>query len=871
VSERTFKYRVEIDTSDVARATAEVRTAFAKSMNQVAIGGAVASPSSGKGGLGDPIKAIMGFSIAGYGLTQLGQLGMQLGQLGGANLRTQKSFEGLAAGANMVADSLMNRLRNATQNTVTSQRLMASSNMLLLSAQTGQIQTTEKQIETLAKFARLRGTQLGVGTEEAYTRLVYGITKREVELIDELAISPKSIAQALGVSVQNINKDTNAFYQGIIKVAEAELAKAGDLPLDEAAKMEQASNQLAEAWDKLAIASAKPVSFVLTWTAQGVESGGDLFDFVKEELKHITDEPRRGMRDVLHSRDITPTVFGQFVPPGTEISSETQAMIDAYEQLGEARNAAFATLPDTGQGRGAELGKLNDEITKLGDAYLELSQMRDTGIFDADALELVDASFHGIVAGIQSGRIELGDLNAQVAVLLGLLQSVETAAGNFGPQLRAQMAGFTPFAQIPMTQWKEQTRVNQVVAGDVPIGEMTEAERNYRLAVGDTTEKLAIYQYTVDNLTTSSEDALGVMQKIAGLKGQLESQQEQDAQEIRDKRNAITQARLGLSLAQTDAGGQVALLEAYRQTLAEGSAEDIGVQERIAGLQSRMIEDSRQEWKRTAQEVERNFEAAASKIMSIPGVTSLTSVTGQDTLDTRYGAYQDKPDEWVRRVRDELTTFNRTTNTDQYGNVSETLTPRKTRDYADVSREQVEALTGMPAGTPHDVMIPRLEQMWTSGSLFADKANLGLMNMDAIRGQYGDLKAGQAGRNNQRQYIMEQLGIGAADASLLAGTQAPVVQMLTGGQSNDEIAAQMEGLGTTITDRILAPLQSGGIVKGLAAGWAVDVKDNIALLYGPIDSLAGAVNGRLNEKIGSGLKIVDIVVARVLAEIADDL
>jgi hypothetical protein len=51
----------------------------------------------------------------------------------------------------------------------------------------------------------------------------------------------------------------------------------------------------------------------------------------------------------------------------------------------------------------------------------------------------------------------------------------------------------------------------------------------------------------------------------------------------------------------------------------------------------------------------------------------------------------------------------------------------------------------------------------------------------------------------------------------------------------------------------------------------VDVKDNIALLYGPIDSLAGAVNGRLNEKIGSGLKIVDIVVARVLAEIADDL
>ena len=97
--------------------------------------------------------------------------------------------------------------------------------------------------------------------------------------------------------------------------------------------------------------------------------------------------------------------------------------------------------------------------------------------------------------------------------------------------------------------------------------------------------------------------------------------------------------------------------------------------------------------------------------------------------------------------------------------------------------------------------------------------------------------------------------------------------MLTGGQSTEEIAAQLglDGLGTTITERVLAPLQSGGLVKTLSDGWKVDVQDNITLLYGPVDSLASAVNGRLNEKIGDGLHIVDIVVARVLAEIADSL
>ena len=92
MSDRTFKYRVEIDTSDVARATAEVRAAFAKSMNQVAIGGAVASPAAEKGGGvfgNDLIKNILGFSIAGYGLTQIGQLGLQLGQLGAQNLQVQ--------------------------------------------------------------------------------------------------------------------------------------------------------------------------------------------------------------------------------------------------------------------------------------------------------------------------------------------------------------------------------------------------------------------------------------------------------------------------------------------------------------------------------------------------------------------------------------------------------------------------------------------------------------------------------------------------------------------------------------------------------------------------------------------------------------
>jgi len=34
MSERTFRYRVEVDTSDVARAAAETRRAFSQEMNR---------------------------------------------------------------------------------------------------------------------------------------------------------------------------------------------------------------------------------------------------------------------------------------------------------------------------------------------------------------------------------------------------------------------------------------------------------------------------------------------------------------------------------------------------------------------------------------------------------------------------------------------------------------------------------------------------------------------------------------------------------------------------------------------------------------------------------------------------------------------
>jgi hypothetical protein len=592
MSERTFRYRVEIDTSDVARATAEVRTAFAKSMNKVAIGGPVASPTAVKsGGMlgGDPIKAIMGFSIAGYGMTQLGQLGMQLGQLGAANLRTGESFKALAANVNIASDSLINKLGAATQGTVTDYRLMANTSLLLVTAQSQQIDVTERQIEVLGKFARMRSQQLGIGTEEAYARLISGISRRESELLDELGLSTKGIATALGVPVETINRSTEALLQGIVKLAEQELSVNPEPLIDDAAKMEQASKQMADAWDKLAIAAAKPVSFVLTWTAQGVQGAtdwaegmGNAWDWMKNPASASIGQVAgdvRGRMGQMREGAVTGTVTDAQVEAYARLRESVERYESALAAVAQAEESSqsriFSGTQDMGE-RNVALAALHKTMIDVSNAYARMAQLEQAGVVDPGALGQVEGQWQAIVDGIGDGTLELEDANSKLVEMLGLLGQIAPMIGPAVAGAAGAAATIHPFAQVAMTQFAEQSRMRQVVAGDVPIGEMTEAEKKYRLAIGDTTEQIAINEEALGRLATGSDEAYEVMIKIAGLKNLLVSQQEQDAQEIRDKRNAIVQARLGLNLAQADTGGQVALLEEYRQTLAEGSAEDLG-------------------------------------------------------------------------------------------------------------------------------------------------------------------------------------------------------------------------------------------------------------------------------------------------------
>lgn len=196
------------------------------------------------------------------------------------------------------------------------------------------------------------------------------------------------------------------------------------------------------------------------------------------------------------------------------------------------------------------------------------------------------------------------------------------------------------------------------------------------------------------------------------------------------------------------------------QAFAEAAAEQ------VTFAQIQAIEDNaraREEADRkAAQEAERAFKGAAkaagdefkdlaADLRAIPGLFGTTDVTEEDMLKTKLGIYEEKPDEWLRRLRDEV---------------------ENGKDYEGVSIEQArEALerVGIKAAESAEGVLLQIEEAWNSGVLFADKANLSLLNEEAVRMQLDLQEKAKQGQAN----IMEHFGV-VVDGAVAAVTGSGV-------------------------------------------------------------------------------------------------
>lgn len=146
------------------------------------------------------VTAALGAMAAGAGLA------FQKAEAGLNALRIERSFRALAAGAGQASEDILAAMRKASAGTVSDLQLIAAATQAL----NFNIAKTPEQFaqltESALKLARIRG----IPAAEALDRLIGGLGRREVELLDEL-----------GLNLVMINAELE-------KLAQARLGKSAD-------------------------------------------------------------------------------------------------------------------------------------------------------------------------------------------------------------------------------------------------------------------------------------------------------------------------------------------------------------------------------------------------------------------------------------------------------------------------------------------------------------------------------------------------------------------------------------------------------------------------------------------------------------------
>lgn len=118
----------------------------------------------------------------------------------------RESFRELAASAGMSAGEILRAMQEAADGTVRTQSLIQSANRLLVA----NFEFTADDLGTLLAIARERAQSMGLSVEEAFNRLILGLTRGSVEMLDELGIiarlgeATQEYADTLGISVDQL-------------------------------------------------------------------------------------------------------------------------------------------------------------------------------------------------------------------------------------------------------------------------------------------------------------------------------------------------------------------------------------------------------------------------------------------------------------------------------------------------------------------------------------------------------------------------------------------------------------------------------------------------------------------------------------------
>lgn len=291
---------------------------------------------------------------------------------------------------------------------------------------------------------------------------------------------------------------------------------------------------------------------------------------------------------------------------------------------------------------------------------------------------------------------------------------------------------------------------------------------------------------------------------------------------------------------------------------------DAAAREDARREQERIANEAQREWESAAKAAQSEWEAAAkatadefrSALESVPGLFGTSSVTAEDMILAEAGVYQAKPDEYLRRLRDEVL---------------------NNKDiYADVDIRDAAARLGISGDLPAKAILARFEQAWADSSLFAGGQNIDLINADAVRQSLAQQEASKSGR----QALLAAFGLGDEALQAQPGAENAFKDLIglddagivaAGAQARDQFVAGFTSAGATATNEtqgdFLAPIIQS-METSLSAG---DVSDRIYAIGG---SLVGRIYSGFTDAANNlawGQPIIDSLASSVAPQVYDML
>ncbi|MCB0071290.1 MAG: hypothetical protein KDE20_07525 [Caldilineaceae bacterium] len=810
--------------TDVQRQTqASMRTMNAQAGGARASGGAAQSPESALASLRAVKAGIVAFAGAAV-VRQIASTTIELTDLGTEARRAGVAFEYISGGADKAAANLaaIQRASQGTLTTLDAQRIATSALNLGLA----------KNAEELERVTTISRGIVSVSPvindmQSAFSELSLTLANMSWRRLDQLGLSVEEVRakyDALREADASLS-DQAAFSQAVLDTAEqkfGELARGADMA---ATGLER----IRVKWAEMRVEVGKEIE------------GSGFFDAVANDIDRmdakIAQATAEGaVSNATRGRNRARGGMIEMDTLATQLSnsslktSDDAILIASFRAQAELYRRELAQLNQEWMAAQIEAAKLNPELMEqaqamgaltdaINPATQTLGQYTDEAAKAAEAsAELAEMQAHAAeVRQKLDDAIQAGASSIQRSVFsdTGDIQASIRAYDNAERSLRsyvsaAQEAGVgmdTLLNLMPEIVAQLGEQVANLTRATDGAARLTEANTALAQSLGAASTAMVIYSRNLAAMGTTALNVAGAIASAAatGAPG---------------RRSARIPFVGGLNADQVSAAGTPALAREYK------------------GM-SVAAKETLDAWKDAASSTASAWKAELeSALQGIPGLFDTSPVTAEDMAAAAAGTYQEKPDEYLRQLRDEV---------------------RNGKDYPNVDIVDAATRAGIDPNLPKEEILRQFEGMWADSSLFAEGRNLDLINQDAVQAALDRNARSQSGEAAiMRLFGIEPAGGGGMGGATFTGA---------GGEGASGLGGVGEGMGKAIESGF-KEYDFSAATKSMADSLlsAVNQEENAAAFQ----AVGGAAAGKVFEGFSEGVGDYDWAAA-ILAAIAEQM